>query len=303
LQGSIDPEWVALVTTGRVSLRYHRKAFSLLNEEPVLSKAYARMIKKWERRRGIRLPTSLREWYSLEGAEERLRVDSESFFPLSLQSALKGMRKVASTPPTMSFPFGSWDPGADCYARCDGSEDPLVDDSYESSGHTFSAFVFRRLWSRLTHSNEFGWEYYPDVDGAEFPRLRAKEPAFGKREIAYLAKHFSEAFHRTVDAQWRVGINPATGEPMRIQAPPSVLRFFSPSVRIEIQCRGNPLKRRLEADWDISANSTEDLVEAVAQHLWGHGTLSETLNGVTKAGKAALTALRRSCRKRQPRGS
>src|SRR5207248_1453474 len=139
-------------------------------------KTNVRMIEKWERRRGKRLPTSLRqlpaslrEWYSLEGAEERLLVEEENFSTFSLQSALKGIRKVASTPPTNGFLVGFWEAGAGCYARCDGSEDPFVDNTYESSGHTFSAFALRRVWSKLTHSAEAeSWGFFRDEVSAEF---------------------------------------------------------------------------------------------------------------------------------------
>jgi uncharacterized protein (TIGR02996 family) len=304
LQGAIDPQWLALVSAGRVSLIYHRKAFALTGEKPVLSKTNVQAIEKWERQSGEILPASLREWYSLEGAEERLRGAVDGYSPTSLQNALNNIRELPSTPPTTVFPVGYWEEfGPGCQARLDGSQDPPVDNADERSSDPFSIFAFCRVWGKLTrsaasyltgfHRYSFDEEFEELEQFDEFPLLAAREPSFGKTDIGYLAKHFSEGFHRTVQGRQIELKNPSTGEPLYLFGPVSVVRFFSPTVRIQIMCKGNPRKRSLEADWDISANSTQDLVEAVAQHLWNRGTLAQTLRGRTRAGKNALRTLRR----------
>jgi hypothetical protein len=282
----------------RVSLEYHRKTFALLNEEPALSVSNLRKIERWEDRHGMRLPGAVREWYSLEGCEERLRVeDAEDFSPLGLQKALNRLGKAYQAGAgTNRLELGSWEPGAVSYARFDGTQDPVVDLGWDEGGEVerFSAFAFCRAWSRRTHSNELG-----DTEiwgNSEFPLLQADEPTFSRADMAYLAERFSEGVHTLVAGRWREGRNPRTGQRLRLFAPVSVVRFFSRAVRVGVVCRGNPSRRRTEAHWDVSADSEKELVDAVAQHLWRQGSLAHTLTSPTKAGKAALRKLRRRFR-------
>src|SRR4051812_21402295 len=53
LKKGINSRWLAQVMAGRVTLRYHRTTFALLNEKPILSPVNLRKIKKWESRTGM----------------------------------------------------------------------------------------------------------------------------------------------------------------------------------------------------------------------------------------------------------
>ena len=53
-------------------LRFHQATFDLLGREPTVDSAAVALLDERERVLGIRLPTVVREWYSLEGAVEIL---------------------------------------------------------------------------------------------------------------------------------------------------------------------------------------------------------------------------------------
>jgi uncharacterized protein (TIGR02996 family) len=306
LERTIDPQWIALVMAGRVCLKYHRKTFALLNEKPVRSKENVRLIEKWEKRRGIRLPASVREWYSLEAADGKLNVEHEHFYSGILQQVLQRAPERCHNyagEVQRGFPVGGWDGGAVCYVPLDGDQDPEIDAGFEYQPNTFSSLAFVRVWSNLTRSSEWdlaltwgGWQESRGSADAKFPLLQADDSAFGRRELKQLSTQFSEGVHQLVNGHWQDGLHPVSRARLRLFGPCSVLRYFSPTVRVQVICKGNPAKRSAEAHWHISADSAEDLVEAVAQYLWGLRTLSQTLTGTTKAGKTALTALRRRFR-------
>jgi uncharacterized protein (TIGR02996 family) len=210
LRACADPRWLAAVTTPWANLRYHRKTFALLGEKPVLSKVNVRKIERWESRCGASLPLSVREWYSLEGAEQRLASEDFSCIPLS------GRRQ-----PGIWFPVGYWDSGGRSGVRLDAGEDPPIWwNEAERESESFSAFAFQRVWSKLTcadalysESDLWGaWEDYGPVDST-FPLLQAEEPAFDRRDVAHLTKCFSEGLQRIVNGRWREGIHPITRAP------------------------------------------------------------------------------------------
>jgi hypothetical protein len=289
----------------QVNLNFHKQTFALLNEQPVISTTNLRKIEKWERQHGMKLPSSVREWYTIEGAEERLRVDHpEHFCPITLQKSLNRLSRQLEKEPresTRRFEIGFWDSGAVNYARLSGGEDPDVDFGAdgESEMGAFSNFVFCNAWSRVTKSDDFShayiwgsWVFYGQEVGANFPLVQADEPLFSRRDMLYLAKHFSEGFHRIITGRWRKGINPQTKEALKTFAPVSVLRVFNSAVRLQILCQGNPTRRTTKAHWDISGKSEKDLLDAVTDSLWGYQTLAQTLASPTKAGRAVLSKLR-----------
>jgi hypothetical protein len=49
-----------------VRLKYHQLTLDLLGAKPVFSRDAVETIRAWERRRGVQLPASVAEWYSLE---------------------------------------------------------------------------------------------------------------------------------------------------------------------------------------------------------------------------------------------
>ncbi|MBI1917807.1 MAG: hypothetical protein HYS12_24190, partial [Planctomycetes bacterium] len=115
----------------RLKLEYHQTTFSLLNEEPLTAISNRRKIERWENNNGTRLPASIREWYSLEGSEDRLHSGTaEDFRPLSLQKALNRLSRARQDGRALlanRLEIGYWESGAVSYVRLDRSADPPVD--------------------------------------------------------------------------------------------------------------------------------------------------------------------------------
>jgi hypothetical protein len=205
-----------------------------------------------------------------------------------------------------SLLLGYWDSGAVSTALFDGADDPLVSFAEWGEGEPFSDFAWNRVWSRMTRlTQEVGsvgvwgcWDEFRDPVPSGFPLLRAEDSTFGPRDVKYLAGCFAEGPHTLVSGRWRETRRPTTGEPLRLFAPSSVLRYFGPSVRVQVICKGNPAKGTVEAHWDGSADSAEALADAVRRHLWQHRGLSRTLKPATEAGRAALDLIRRGSRRK-----
>jgi uncharacterized protein (TIGR02996 family) len=313
LTAAVDARWVARVLAGW--LCYHRLTFALLGETPKLSKSNLKRIERWERRHGMTLPASLREWYALDGAEQRLGFDDKPPFaphPLQRSLTLADPRRRRQLPgaPTY-FSLGLWENtewGAS--AVLDGRPNPLValggdiDFGMDFTRH-FAAFAFLCGWYRLARQRMcfedaylYGWGFPRDDVDPDFALLRADVVAFGARDGSYLAARFTEGLHHLAKGRWLDSRHPQTGDHLRLFRPASVLRFFSPGVRVNVVCLGNPSRRAKPSYWEISADSEEQLFDAVALHLWGHRTLAQTLTSPTRAGKAVLAKLRRQAAKK-----
>src|SRR5262249_7121668 len=146
--------------------------------------------------------------------------------------------------------FGSLS-GANCWVYIvDGTDNPPVEVEFGDpmTVRSFSEFAFQLAWGRLTGASEYEEDVWglwlADRDKSpDFPLLQAAEPAFGRRDITFLAARFAEGSHRIVSGDWRPVTNPRTGETRQVFAPTSVLRFFGSGVRVQVTCKGNPDKR------------------------------------------------------------
>ncbi|MCA9071219.1 MAG: hypothetical protein KDA84_19965, partial [Planctomycetaceae bacterium] len=301
IEPEIDPDWISSVMVGQVWLRYHKRAFSLLSEKPVISKNNVLKIERWEKKVGHQLPASLKEWYSLEGAEQRLGCRPE-FSTMTLQRTLNRAARSADSenrsPHLGSIMrwFVGWSSLDECEVSLEGSDDPPVDRVLWAAD-TFSEFVKNLLWSNLTDTWWFEHEYdqwspenrssYPD-----FPMLYACEPAFSLRDISYLSKHHIKDFQRMVGGRWLEILDPFTREPRTYFKPTSLFHFYTRGVRLRIICLGNPKRRRVESHWEIFGDSVQELVDVVSQHLWGHRTLAKTLMASNEGGEESLAILR-----------
>lgn len=65
-------------------LRYHARTLELMGVKPSFSEANARMLAVREAAMGVRLPDSVREWYSLDGCTELMRTYSNNDRPVAL---------------------------------------------------------------------------------------------------------------------------------------------------------------------------------------------------------------------------
>jgi hypothetical protein len=130
-------------------LRYHVAIFELLGTEPRVSEEALRRVERREAACGARFPASVREWYSLDGAEELLRRYSGDDEPVPLdqmgspEEVRSGFLHVMTENQGVAIwcvrLHGSDDPPVDVFD--DWSEEPENDrgDPWSSS---FSAYVF-----------------------------------------------------------------------------------------------------------------------------------------------------------------
>jgi uncharacterized protein (TIGR02996 family) len=308
LAETLEPRWVNQVLGGRAWLFYHRQTFALLGEQPKYSGKNIRMMERWESNHGVTLPLALREWYSFEGAERRLAADIIGYDPLSLQRALKfatfRLRRQQQLGTPSAFLVGRV-PGGDGgdTVLLEGGQDPPMEDDggylrdIFGAPERFSAFVFRHVWCRLIRSEPYwgmsgrwweDWECAPERATPDFPLLQVVGVNFGPRDTSFLAERFTEGVHVLAKGRWRRGRHPQTGEGIRFYHPTSELRFFSPGVRLQVVCQGDPSSRAKPAYWEISADSVPQLVEAVAQHLWKYRDLSRAWTSPTTAGQKVL---------------
>ena len=133
-------------------LKYHNMTFRLLGEEPLISEEAIQKMDKWEAEHGVTLPTSVREWYSLEGVDNFLTPQNESCGPVSLdfflQDFIESIHESKRIGPACSCFFGSRNvnTGHNGYVVFDGSDDPPISSEVGDDISKFSAYVFALCW-------------------------------------------------------------------------------------------------------------------------------------------------------------
>jgi hypothetical protein len=273
-----------------VKLRYHQATFDLLGERPMLSEQALRRIKAWEQYHKIVLPASIREWYSLEGAEDRLRYGDSTTGILQDTPLRKKLQEVAKQFRTREpgsfkgFPVVPGEEDMAFYARLGRAADPLVHivwypDEWGVADGSFSVFVFRWVWDHFACHRP----------AARDLSLVAVEPAFSAMELDSLIDHFTEGPRQFAFRGRREMRNPFTGEIMKLY--PHRFHFFDRTARVRVSCQGNPARAETEARWEIHGSSRDGLFQA-AVRLWPCGTLSETLAAETRRAKSVLKRLR-----------
>jgi hypothetical protein len=135
-----------------VRLQYHREAFELLGDTPVRSASALAVIKDWERRHDRKMPKSVMEWYSLEGADSRLSVESIEYMQWPLAECLSGIGEEEaidlaehwSRPDLLPHMFVLGVRGeVNFMVRLHGPDDPLIFDDVDPDRRNipFSQFV------------------------------------------------------------------------------------------------------------------------------------------------------------------
>lgn len=145
-------------------MKYHKRTFALLGLNAVLNPKAEASISKAERRLGYRLPASLREWYSLEGAERILNRFARCDAPIPLRKF-----GVQCAEEDESEELLAWDKGyliirfeeqgvCKWGVELNGSNDPPVAVSYRVTPYdsdeqgwtratdTFSHYVYNCVW-------------------------------------------------------------------------------------------------------------------------------------------------------------
>ncbi len=272
-----------------VRLNYHQLTFDLLAATPVLSKAAVKKIRAWERRRRLRLPSSVAEWYSLQSPPLPPTDDECAWFPASLEELLKNLNRQfrgRDRRKTKYVYVGILWQESGVQVPLDGAADPVVgmdEGSYVLRDEgTFSVFVFHQTWDRFFAVNSRTRGF----------RVEAEEPRFGPMELDYLIERYSEG-PRQVCCEGKSEL-PDPFHPLEImKVYPDRFYFYSRMARVGVQCQADPTRYEGEAKWAIQAGSRKALLE-VLRRLWRVGTLSETLTGKSRGGKMVLKQLRQA---------
>jgi len=138
---------------------FHKATFRLLGAEPIVSAAAESEIQVAERRLGMRLPASVREWYSHAGGIDLLRRFSNQDCPIPLREFL-----IVEWEAQRLVPFKNENQGVCVWAvDLDGSDDPPVFVDVDSNGtrwtmqcSTFSAYVYSCIWDHVFVFDQLG---------------------------------------------------------------------------------------------------------------------------------------------------
>jgi hypothetical protein len=128
---------------------FHHATFELLGIQPRTSPAELRVLERTEQRLGMRLPPSVREWYSYDGALPVLAVHSNADRPVPVQ-------EFSLTESTVGRLISiRWENQGVCNwaILLDGSDDPPVLVDVDSGGtvwqplaQKFSTYVYTCVW-------------------------------------------------------------------------------------------------------------------------------------------------------------
>ena len=141
-------------------LNYHQRSLALLQREAINSPRHVQVLDALEDHHQIKLPASVREWYTLEFATEVLRSDD---FPIPID-------QLGETSEWLEFCRETIVHGVllvmrenqDVVHWCvqlDGSDDPpvvtrepdaIATEPWKIASSSFSDFIYARLWDRQT---------------------------------------------------------------------------------------------------------------------------------------------------------
>lgn len=139
------------VTLRPAKLVYHAPVFELLHETPFVLEESLRLIAAWEKRHGYPMPASVREWYSLAGADVRFNEPRLEYYqdPLARMLDPEDERRWAADwakrgEPELAkslFVFGARGE-VHFFVRTDAGDDPkMFHDCPGEWSETFSAMV------------------------------------------------------------------------------------------------------------------------------------------------------------------
>jgi hypothetical protein len=280
-----------------VKLKYHQATFLLLDEKPIISERAVKEIDRWEKRTGLKLPAAVKEWYSLEEAEQRFRHKVSKFEPKPLGAMLKQWKRSRIE----MLEIGWLKKECNYYTTVERSANPQAMSFYldmEAKEGTFSAFVFRLIWDGLNHADPLTDHHEGD--------LVAGRDVCGPMEFDFLQEHFFLGLHEVFEVfrvtnpfqrrRWgKAYVRKEDGKPSSKETSFPDRHdhyFFLPGKRILVRCTGDPTTGEMPALWTIGADTPEQLRD-VTQRIWLCGHLSRTLKARDKSGKALLRELRR----------
>ncbi len=145
-----------------MALRFHRRVFEKLGEEPAPSEENAQIVAQREKELGVKFPASVREWFSLEGVFELFRANTNEDELVTNEHLADGQRLAMLGDPDETargyLRVAVENQGViGWYVPLDGSDDPPVlhnDDDWDSPvdevvwvrcSDRFSEFLFSMM--------------------------------------------------------------------------------------------------------------------------------------------------------------
>lgn len=236
-------------------MAYHNKTFAILEREPKESATALAEIENAERHLGIRLPASVREWYTYQDAIRILASHSNDDPPIPLRKL-----ELEQWNSNRLLPFKHENQGVCVWSiLLDESDDPPVFVNVDDSGwnlqaSTFSDYVYSCVWD------------YAVVFGK--PALvQAQNDPVSDGAIESLAAEFSEQL-RTY------------GWPGCTQ-----YRFAGNRQAILVWSAEN------QADWFVAADDA-DALRSVLQIIWDIDAVGQSLYDCSEIGKSVLDGIR-----------
>ena len=238
-------------------MSYHDASMRLLDCQMPVSVAAQIDIAEAERRLGVRLPRSIREWYSYENGMAILAEHSNEDPPIEVRNFV-----LLEWQSHRLLPIRNENQGVSVWAvELDGSDDPGVWVDIDSNGKqwyrlatSFSVYVYTCIWD------------YRQVLKRE-ALVQAQHRTLSGAELAFLSRHFTE-------------------EPRTYGWPGSVqYRFGDESAAILIWVVEH------QADWFIAAETEASLKEAVST-VWLLDGLGGELYECSILGKRVLEGIR-----------
>ncbi len=243
-------------------MRFHAKPVALLNVDANVSEVAVSSLNQVESRIGRKLPASVREWYSLEGAVELLRRFSNDDPPLEISELGLPRKDTHGGGPhdllARNLIVFRYENQAVCVwaFRLDGSDDPPVFLDFDSQFRTWSQCA--RSFSE--HLYTWAWDYALVLKRELL--VQAQNQPLTDDALSFLRMNFD------------VGIE-TNGWPANTQ-----YRFSKDDKRILIWAGDK------QADWWLSAETAESLRELierigecdrVRQSMWSHSERGEAL--------------------------
>jgi hypothetical protein len=265
-------------------LKYHRATLDCVGRKPALSRAAVKLIDAAEKKTGLQLPPSVREWYSLTGCDTIIGNPPVWHELATLRDLLKNLESArdliehfAGRAVTPALQIGQIDGSSyRFWLDLDGSADPPVSevdrDAFIAAEH-FSEFLFGLVW-----------EPDPNLSG---DALVASKHPFGPPPLDFMKEHYNEGLPHRSRYEGNFPF-PRRGKSIRYTF--RNYPFYNSDGKVTIRCAGDPTTQVVPALWSFHAASVTALVKLVTP-VWRFGGLNKALRATSELGESALVKL------------
>lgn len=249
------------------SLKYHQPVFDLIGQKPSFSVTNLQLLRKLEQETGVKLPASVREWYSLENGVELLANYSNTdhatmvedlgrrekywrdreyhYYNFLLEQNLLIVLIETQSVWTWAVKIdGSDDPPV---FTCAGSPEP--ESEWVLCAESFSTFVYTRIWD------------FKDW-GSDFYLWAFSDEKLHSSILAFLSSHFTQG-------------------PQTHSYGCTNLRFFSGTKGIHLFAEDDL------TEWNIWGASYQELFELTSL-IWNQADLAKTLEAADEGSPAEI---------------